>query len=147
MMLLIASFASFAASAQKSKANNTNTKPPVVTVQYSCPMHPDVVSNKPGKCSKCGMDLTLSKKEQLKQEVTNTYTCPMHQEVVSNHEGICAKCSSRLVIDRTGSKQGVKIYTCSMHPQVASNEAGKCPICGMSLNKQNESVDSTKVKS
>lgn len=24
---------------------------------YVCPMHPDVTSDKPGKCSKCGMDL------------------------------------------------------------------------------------------
>jgi len=24
---------------------------------YSCPMHADVTSDKPGKCSKCGMDL------------------------------------------------------------------------------------------
>jgi hypothetical protein len=27
-------------------------------VQYSCPMHPDVVSDKAGKCPKCGMTLT-----------------------------------------------------------------------------------------
>ena len=26
-------------------------------MDYSCPMHPKVVSNKPGKCSKCGMAL------------------------------------------------------------------------------------------
>lgn len=26
--------------------------------QYSCPMHPDVVSDKAGKCPKCGMTLT-----------------------------------------------------------------------------------------
>lgn len=25
--------------------------------KYSCPMHPKVVSDKPGKCPKCGMDL------------------------------------------------------------------------------------------
>jgi len=25
--------------------------------QYTCPMHPEVVSDKPGTCSKCGMDL------------------------------------------------------------------------------------------
>jgi len=24
---------------------------------YQCPMHPEEVSDKPGKCSKCGMDL------------------------------------------------------------------------------------------
>lgn len=25
--------------------------------KYTCPMHPEVVSSKPGGCSKCGMDL------------------------------------------------------------------------------------------
>ena len=30
-------------------------------VVYSCPMHPEVVSDKPGKCPKCGMDLVLKK--------------------------------------------------------------------------------------
>ena len=24
---------------------------------YACPMHPEVTSDKPGQCSKCGMDL------------------------------------------------------------------------------------------
>ncbi len=26
---------------------------------YKCPMHPDVTSDKPGKCPKCGMNLKL----------------------------------------------------------------------------------------
>ncbi len=26
-------------------------------VQYTCPMHPDVISDRPGKCPKCGMTL------------------------------------------------------------------------------------------
>jgi mono/diheme cytochrome c family protein len=28
-----------------------------VKLAYTCPMHPEVVSDKPGKCPKCGMDL------------------------------------------------------------------------------------------
>jgi len=28
-----------------------------VAKQYTCPMHPDVVQNAPGKCPKCGMNL------------------------------------------------------------------------------------------
>lgn len=28
---------------------------------YICPMHPEVTSDKPGNCSKCGMDLVLKK--------------------------------------------------------------------------------------
>ncbi|MBS1603352.1 MAG: hypothetical protein JST42_11835 [Bacteroidetes bacterium] len=28
---------------------------------YTCPMHPDVTSEKPGKCPKCGMTLVAKK--------------------------------------------------------------------------------------
>lgn len=36
------------------------------TARYSCPMHPEVVSGKPGKCPKCGMALRLVKDEDSK---------------------------------------------------------------------------------
>jgi hypothetical protein len=35
--------------------NTTNAA--TQTRQYTCPMHPDVVQDKPGKCPKCGMEL------------------------------------------------------------------------------------------
>ncbi len=38
--------------------NTTNMKD--TTVKYTCPHHPDVVSNKPGKCT-CGADLVMVK--------------------------------------------------------------------------------------
>ena len=28
---------------------------------YTCPMHPEVVSDEPGKCPECGMNLVLKK--------------------------------------------------------------------------------------
>ena len=37
-------------------------------VVYTCKMHPEVISDKPGKCPKCGMDLV--KKEDLAKDST-----------------------------------------------------------------------------
>jgi len=31
--------------------------------KYKCPMHPEEISDKPGKCSKCGMYLIKNKNE------------------------------------------------------------------------------------
>ncbi len=34
-------------------------------VLYQCPMHPEVISDKPGKCPKCGMQLVARTKEEV----------------------------------------------------------------------------------
>jgi ssDNA-binding Zn-finger/Zn-ribbon topoisomerase 1 len=103
---------------------------------YTCPMHPDVVADKPGKCPKCGMDLNLSSKEELKSKVTKTYTCPVHADLVSDSEGTCPKCSKLLTLSpkERMKAEAVKIYTCPMHADVASKGAGKCAKCGMALS-------------
>ena len=43
----------------KSKKMKTNNHTMAMT--YTCPMHPEVQSDKPGKCPKCGMDLVVKK--------------------------------------------------------------------------------------
>jgi len=51
----------------KSVSDTTKTKKvKAAKVQYTCTMHPEVLSDKPGKCSKCGM--TLVKKETPKKK-------------------------------------------------------------------------------
>lgn len=49
---------------KKTKTTKTAVKTTKTAVQYTCPMDKDVITNKPGKCPKCGM--TLIKKEATK---------------------------------------------------------------------------------
>jgi multidrug efflux pump subunit AcrA (membrane-fusion protein) len=63
--------------------------------EYTCPMHPEVRSDKPGRCPKCGMGLVPTKRHA---PTTKTeYTCPMHPEVRSDKPGKCPKCGMDLV--------------------------------------------------
>ena len=100
------------------QTNNAVTK---AQVTYTCSMHPEITSNKPGTCPKCGMDLI--------QKASVQYTCPMHPEVISDSPGKCPKCKMDLVVKSSA------LYSCPMHPEVTSMEPGKCPKCGMKLKK------------
>lgn len=46
-------------SSDTSLVKDTNQK--IVKVKYTCPMHPEVISDQPGKCPKCGMTLVKVK--------------------------------------------------------------------------------------
>lgn len=46
-----------ACDAGTSKKNKTNSSADKKRTKYYCTMHPEVTSEQPGVCSKCGMDL------------------------------------------------------------------------------------------
>ena len=42
----------------------TQTAQPAAAAAYACPMHPDVTSDQPSKCPKCGMKLVKQEQSQ-----------------------------------------------------------------------------------
>ena len=131
--------------------------------QYTCPMHPEVLSNEPGSCPKCGMFLVPVEEKpkghggqhdhdhsaHAATEAPAQYTCPMHPEVLGTEPGSCPKCGMFLVPVEEEPKghggqhdhghsahaatEAPAQYTCPMHPEVLSTEPGSCPKCGMFL--------------
>lgn len=81
--------------------------------QYTCPMDPDVISDTPGRCPKCGMVL-----EKVPEPASSVrYTCPMHPEVVTDKPGVCPICGMELVPKAD-----------STHADTASGVAGLVPV-------------------
>jgi len=59
LLLTLAAAFAFAVPAIAQGGNDAKPAPAAspVAQKYTCPMHPEVISDKPGKCPKCGMNL------------------------------------------------------------------------------------------
>ncbi len=85
--------------------------------QYICPMHPEIIQDKPGNCPKCGMNLV-----PVKDTISSSGS---HQHEADN--------SDMKKTDSNKTPQSFQRFTCPMHPQIVQDAPGKCPLCGMTL--------------
>ncbi len=81
-----------------------------IRIEYTCPMHPEVVQDQPGSCPKCGMNLvpreasaSAEPHHGAEHATPPEYTCPMHPEIVQGEPGSCPKCGMNLVPREAGS--------------------------------------------
>ena len=108
--------------------NMPMTKEKTQPVIYTCPMHPEIHSAKPGNCPKCGMKLV---KEKVK------VAAPKKVATAKNQMPAARSADG----DTMAKEKAEPInYTCPMHPEVQSAKPGNCPKCGMKLVKQKSKV-------
>jgi len=96
--------------------------------KYTCPMHPEIIQDKPGNCPKCGMNLV-----PVKQDRANSAGHHQHSDKkpVTDHAGHTS--GGAAIANLNSGAQGFQKYTCPMHPQIVQDGPGKCPLCGMTL--------------
>jgi len=94
---------------------------------YTCPMHPEVKSSKPGNCPKCGMKLVVQKQKsvQPKKKVPAKKSAPKNMD------------NMKMAPKKETAKPSQPVtYTCPMHPEMHAEKPGNCPKCGMKLVKE-----------
>ncbi len=100
--------------AQDKKDTTAKKEEMNMQTEYTCPMHPEVKSDKPGKCPKCGMALVEVKKEKtslikqkMKAMMAGKYNCCIEdacdeclktegscdcKNAVKNNKPVCGEC-------------------------------------------------------
>jgi FtsP/CotA-like multicopper oxidase with cupredoxin domain len=84
-----------------------------ISASYTCPMHPEVTSSEPSRCSKCGMKLMAAPASAIDDQHGQGDRAPGPADLVP------------LLSPTT--------HACPMHPEVTGSGPTECPQCGMWL--------------
>ncbi len=129
------------------KAVTKKTAQPVI---YTCPMHPEIRSSKPGNCPKCGMKLVPVKgkpvpkaavKKPAPKNVPKAAPAKTAAEKPHDMSDRKAHDMGNMDMSTNANKTAAQpvqpvTYTCPMHPEIHATKPGNCPKCGMRLVKE-----------
>lgn len=107
--------------------------------KYTCPMHPDEVSDQPGDCPKCGMHLVpVESSDSLAHSNHDACHGHGHSGHKANHETTGQVRGGKY--DKVPTGHVGAVYTCPMHLEVRQVTHGACPLCGMGLELESAAV-------
>ncbi|MGV8946305.1 MAG: heavy metal-binding domain-containing protein [Lutibacter sp.] len=139
-VLSIGLFSTSTLKAQRTK--QTHIKYEQIGVTYTCPMHADVKSDKPGTCPKCGMELKKMdmsstkmdmEMDSTKMEMKNGTMMMDHSKMDMNMDSTKMEMKDNSMMMDHSKMEMKPVYTCSMHPEIISDKKGECTKCGMHL--------------
>lgn len=107
-------------------------------VIYTCPMHPEIRQEGPGKCPKCGMFMVPEAEAGTADEGRAAGDCG-HKPQTHAHPGHEAAPGGG-EYDKVPAGWSGAVYTCPMHPEVRQPEPGSCPLCGMGLQLESPAM-------
>ncbi|PSL45721.1 multidrug efflux pump subunit AcrA (membrane-fusion protein) [Chitinophaga niastensis] len=108
----------------KGKAGKAPHAEHTAAQQYTCPMHPQILSEKPGKCPICGMDLVLkdANKELIMDSSIARLTKPVNAQVIASIPAIAPESGTRTY---SSEVNGVITYDTRNQTGISSRVGGR----------------------
>jgi Cu(I)/Ag(I) efflux system membrane fusion protein len=90
--------------------------------RYLCPMHTQIVSDRPGECPICHMALVVAPEVTPAASASAPPTAPASAAPPPGASSA-----------RAAGQDAPRGFTCPMHADVHTDQPGRCPFCGMEL--------------
>lgn len=124
-IILLISVVAFASCKSKSTKKDVVAHEHSEKQQYTCPMHPQIVQDKPGSCPICGMDLvpknTSSNYEGVDSNLTNLLK-PVNEQIIASISTIKPEGGTRIFSMQV---QGAITYDTKRQTSIASRVSGR----------------------